>query len=241
MILEKVKYKIIRKFIELNFREKNTNIRLEKKEKIMDFYDFLNKMIYKDENWNYIKNLKEYLNSIYYNKRIEMIDNDTELKKYEIKDNKLIANTGKIDNNWNCYYLKKYIPKNYELNYDFIVNSEFEEVQIAFRYKDLGNRYRFMVRNNKEVVFECVYHGIFYNKIIKKDFKFDLGKKYNFKLIVLDNNFFFYINDELIYSIKEYKKMVDGSDILLIFYNKDDKRNVSYEISNFEIFYIEKK
>lgn len=238
-IYNKIKRKYRKYIVKKNFIFSDRILKYKKKSKKMNFEDFKKEFIYKDENWNYINNLNEYLDSIYNNKKkIDLYENnECEKQKYKISNNNIIIDEQK-DNNWICFFIKALDSKKYEVSYDVEIESSFEEIQIAFNYANLGTRYRFMIRENKIAAFDCVYKGRFYNNLYTKKCTLEYKKKYNIKLVVLDNKFMYMIDDIPILIIKEKRKIVSGKDLLLIFYNKTNEQPVKCKIKNFEIHNI---
>lgn len=239
--LRKLKSYIMYKLIKSNFLINKEIIVFKQGEKIIDFNEFKDSLVYKDENWNYIINLDEYLKSIHNKNKIMIEDNEIENKKYIIKNDNLIINTGKIDYNWVCFFLEQKEEKNFIFEYKLEIKSEFEEIQIAFNYENLGTRYRFMIRNNEMGVFECVYRGDFYNELFKKKIKLKFNKDYVIKVVVLNNNFIFYIDNNVIFSIKEKRRLANGGKIGLIFYNYTDKNNVNCIIKDVNVYKVYSK
>lgn len=243
-MLRKIYNKIKRKYrnyiAKKNFIFSKEFIEYKKTSQKMNFEDLKKELIYKDETWNYINNLDEYLNFIYNNRNNNINiyeDNECSKQKYKILNNNIIIDEQK-DNNWICFFIKSLNTKKYEVSYDVEIESSFEEIQIAFNYANLGNRYRFMIRENKVAAFDCVYKGRFYNNIYTKNFTLEYKKKYNIKLVVLNNRFMYMIDDIPILIIKEKRKIVSGKDLLLIFYNKTNEQPVKCKIKNFEIHNI---
>lgn len=230
VIKQKYRYYYVKK----NFIISKAPIKYEKKSEVMNFQKFTNSFIYKDESWNYIKELKKYLNSLYNNKKEIIYDNECINKKYKLKNNEILIDE-QSENNWICFFIKDNKYKNFEITYDIEIESDFEEIQIAFNYKDLGNRCRFMIRNNSSAAFECVYKGKFYNNIYTKNIKLDYKKNYEIKLVVKGKKYMYSINGNKILTIKALKKIVDGKDILLLFYNKTNKKPVKCKIKNFAL------
>ncbi len=212
-------------------REKANNYEFVEKENI------LSELVYKDDSWNYISNLIKYMEYVYKKKNFFLEDNKILNNRFEKKGDILRINSAPKDNNWICFF---YNPKkkSYKLEYEFITYSSLEEIQVAFKCKNLGERYRFMIHNNKEAVFECVHRGVFYLNIFKKIFKIYKGKKYRVTLIVNENTFEYYINEKLIYSIVEDGSLINGDDVIIIFYNKESKDGVNVDLLNCNISYM---
>lgn len=229
-------YKTKRKFkyVRNHFAENSDSSNLKHKKRILNTQQFLNTMIYKDENWNYIKFLSDYRATMQTGFRILYEDNkcDGLNTKYRIYKEKVIVQTECLMDNWLCFYQDLPNLDGYEFGFDIIPYSVFTEIQIAFQYQDLGNRYRFMIRNNEEAVFECAYRGEFYHSLWSKPFQLGLRKKHHIKLIVRQKVFSFFVDGNCIYSIKEVKPFITGNKLCLIFWNIDDQRAIECEVSN---------
>lgn len=197
----------------------------------------MKQFIYKDEDWNYIKYLDDYRKQMRAGRELKLEDNlcHGERKKYRMEDNRLIVNTKALRDNWLCFILNDFNVGEYLFSFDAEIYSEFTELQIAFRYKNLGNRYRFMIRNNQEAVFECVYNGEFYHSLWQKPYHLELGKKYRISVAVLNKQFLFYIDDELFFSIKEKKQLVSGENLCLILWNKGNSAPIQCTLNNFKL------
>lgn len=226
-------------FFKLNFKdicnfEINDNYNL-----IYDFEYFKKNFFYEDDNWLLIKKLSDYLEHIFQKKNFLYDKSDYVEKKYILTKDSIFINSTAHINNWICLFLDLPQVTNYCVEYDVIPYCSLSEIQLAFNYIDLGNRLRFMIHDDKEVVFESVYRGLFYHKIRKKDYIVQKNKKLKIKLIVKNNIYFYYINDVLIYSILDKNKLINNNKICLIFYNKNDNDDVKLEITDFKLSVIE--
>lgn len=199
--------------------------------------DIMHSLVYKDDTWNHINNLYEYMDCIFHNKEITIPDNEMTEKRYTDDGNTLKINSQNKENNWVCFF---YTPQynSYKLEFEFVAYSDLEEIQVAFKYKNLGERYRFMVRNECDAVFECVHRGIFYWDVRKKDYSLKKGEKYKITVEVCGQQYRYLINDELIFSIEEDGNLIDGNQLLMIFYNKDANDGVRVDLTKCEISYI---
>lgn len=230
-----MKYYFKRNFV--NFYNNSTKREFKT---LLNFDYFKANFVYKDDSWILIKNLAEYLDFIFQNKKYLYDENYIDKKRYSIKKNSISVKSFSHDNNWICMYLDLPNYSNYEIEYDVIPYSSLQEIQIAFNYKDLGNRLRFMVHNDKEVVFEAVYRGVFYHNLRSVNYKIKKGKKYKIKLRVSDNVYSYFINDELILSVKDRRKLIKGDKVCLIFYNQYSNDDVCFDLLNFKFNILEK-
>lgn len=187
----------------------------------------LDRVTYKDETWSYIKRLDEYRINMKKGIYLQFDDNFcTPKSKCKINSEKKeisVATLGR-KNNWICFF-----------SFDVSIEHSFTELQISFKYKDLGNRYRFMIRDNKEAVFEIVYNGEFYHRLIKLNYVLERGRIYKFMVIREDNTYLWYIDGNLIMGVQERKMMMKENKCGLILYNATDKCGIDCCIRNIEL------
>lgn len=97
----------------------------------------------------------------------------TSTYKYHIID-KLIEVSSKQENNENWLaFIVDAVPREFAFEFDYVQQSAFCEFQIAFNYKSLLNRNRFIVMENKEVLFDDISTGHFF-KPLRTNFKNDI-------------------------------------------------------------------
>lgn len=199
---------------------------------------------YKDESWNYIKNLSEYRMKMSVGETVYYVDNpcqgDPEKYTLCLERNRLCVDTMSKKDNWLCFFLNGLNLKQYVLSFDIELATDFTEVQIAFCYKDLGNRYRFMIKNNTEAVFECVYNGEFYHNLRSIPYKLKHGDIKKITVIVLKDRFQFMVDNCCIFSVRESRQLVSGTDIGIILWNANDSAPIKCQISNLTLSVVEK-
>lgn len=195
-----------------------------------------NLLTYKDENWNYIKNLREYQKYLSVNKHPDWSDNDCESVKYTIEDDSIRVKTEALPDNWLCFFINRPLPDSYEISYDISINTEFSEVQLAFNYKDLGNRYRFMVKDNKKALFEAVYEGDFLEAFAEVPFSFNLGQTYNVCVRVMGNIYELLIDEQRVLAVENKgNRLISGDKACLILWNETDSTEIDCEIRNIRV------
>lgn len=195
--------------------------------------DFLT---YKDESWNYIHNLRSYQELLAKGSSPDWEDNDCYSNKYSFDGNSIQARTEAMENNWLCFYINEELPDSYELSYDICIRSVFTEVQVAFNYIDLGNRYRFMIKDNKECLFEAVYEGDFLDSFTKVPYSLTLGLVHRICVRVTKNIYEFFVDGIKILGIKENNGVfINGNRVCLILWEKDDTSSIDCDISNISI------
>ena len=191
--------------------------------------------IYKDETWNYIKNIHEYLDSINRCLPIKYEDNFCEGQKYQVVNGNIVVSSTSKNDNWLCFYLRDILPKQYMFRFKIKLFSEFTEVQVAFRYENLGERHRFLLRDNKELAFESVHKGKFYHSLFSVPLSFVKGEEYEIKVYVLQSSYVVFINGEVYFCVTEKKQFSSGNDFCLILWNSTDKAPVECVLSDFKL------
>lgn len=246
MYIDSIKRKIILlpKWITIKTKFKRiSNKRNSDYKTILDLIDSknlfqLNKVVYKDETWSYIKNLGDYRNKMKHGIYLQLEDNACIPKNKCIIDSKneeINIATEKCENNWICFFTEQIPNMNYVLSFDASIEHPFTELQISFRYKDLGNRYRFMIRDNREAVFEVVYRGEFYHRLIKFDYALEYGRIYQFIIIVENNKYLWYIDGNLIIGVEERDTMIEDNKCGLILYNATAECGIDCSIRNIKL------
>lgn len=193
-------------------------------------------LLFKDESWNYIKNLPQYQRLLSKGQHPDWEDNVCDVGKYSISGDIINVKAKACSNNWLCFYINESLPDEYELSYDICIHSEFTEVQTAFKYADLGNRYRFMIKDNNTCLFEAVYEGDFLDSFVEVPFSLELDKKHRICVRVKENIYELYIDGESILAIGETgEKSISGNKACIILWNKTDSTDIDCEISNISI------
>ena len=197
-------------------------------------------LIYKDESWNYINKLSTYRKYLAKRKMPHWEDNVCGSGKYEITGDTIKVRTDALPNNWLCFYIDQDLPECYEISYDIAIENDFTEIQIAFNYVDLGNRYRFMIKDNKTCRFEAVYDGDFLEPFKEIPFSISHGEKHNICVKVLGNKYAYFVDGNNILSVEEKgERIVDGDRACLILWNETDESGINCEISNITVRSLE--
>ena len=193
-------------------------------------------LVYKDESWNYIKQLRLYQKYLSKGKNPGWEDNSCESDKYVISGKTIKVDAKAKPDNWLCFYIGQELPDTYEISYDICIQNEFTEVQVAFNYKDLGNRYRFMIKDNKTCRFEAVYEGDFLEPFIEVPFSLSLGDTHNICVKVIGNRYAYYVDGKMVLSVEETGDMtVKGNRACLILWNENDSSGICCELSNITV------
>jgi len=208
--------------------------------------------IYIDEKSPYVYNIHELFlyKMLGINKKYDDIGdiNNINDKLKFIDDNSLIvdpngrffdANAPRTD--WVQLYTDRNLPEKYHISFSAVVKTEFTEFQIAFRYRSITDRLRFMVVDNNRAVFEVVRHGIFFGTIHSTPFSFDLEKEYKIDIFINGNKYYFSVNGSVLLSVIDRSLRASlfrpkGGTALILWNNKaDSDSNIKAQISNFNI------
>ena len=197
-------------------------------------------LIYKDENWNYIKNLRQYQKYLSKGKDPRWEDNECLSDKYEISGGAIKVNAEAKPDNWLCFYIDQKLPESYEISYDISIENSFTEIQIAFNYVDLGNRYRFMIKDNRTCRFETVYEGDFLEPFKEVPLSLSLGDIHNICVRVMGNRYAYFVDGKKIISLEEKgERFIEGNKACLILWNETDDKGINCEISNISVRSLE--
>lgn len=182
--------------------------------------EFLEKLIFKDEKWNYIKNIHRMFMYKSVGINMKVVDNICDNNKAKkVSRNSLLIKSKEMRDDWIYYVLNNTIEGNYVFEFNSIIYTKFTEFQIAFKHKSIAERYRFRVIDNSILVFETIHGGFFLNEIKKVSFSFQLGQNYNIKLLVRNNIYSLIIDDKVLMTIEDKAKLLDDGGIALIFWD----------------------
>ena len=193
-------------------------------------------LTYKDESWNYIKNFRKYMNDLSRGRKPYWDDNECHSDKYLVSNDQICIKTGGCADNWLCFYLNETLPDSYEISFDICIHTDFTEIQVAFNYIDLGNRYRFMIKNNRICLFEAVYKGSFLEPFIETPISLSLDEKHTIVVRVIENIYEFYIDGHRCIAVEDRTPgSINGNRASLILWNENDLNAIECEISDLRI------
>jgi hypothetical protein len=239
--ISELKYKIYKNkyFNQYNFSKEKISFR--RSNEILNSKKMINDLIYKDENWNYIKNIHRMFMYRSIGTNLKFIDNIcTNYKIEKLSKNKIALKSKGLRDDWIYYYLPSSIEGNYVFEFNSLIKTEFTEFQIAFRHKSIAERYRFRVIDNQKLVFETIHGGFFLNEIQSVPFSFELKENYNIKLLVKNCFYSFIVNDIVIMTIQDTAKLLGDGGIALIFWDDslESKSNMDLIIENPHVYTI---
>lgn len=154
--------------------------------------------------------------------------------------NSIKINVQKNDGeNW-LVFVWNQLPDNYVLEFDYYPSNVICEFQLAFNYYNLRNRNRFLVLENRKVLFDLIKDSCFYPIIYEKDMTeiFDIGKKNHVVLSVTKNLYEFRVNNILLYAIEAKKPMTKGKDLAFILWEDKHNRPINCRIDEMKLYRV---
>ena len=115
-------------------------------------FDFISHFSYMDETCHEI------------NKMFSLDASQSNRNKYVVnKEKKTIEISSQQSNgeNW-LVFLIEHLAENYTLEFDYLPKYNICEFQLAFNYRDLKNRNRFLIMENEYAIFDCIKNGFFF-------------------------------------------------------------------------------
>lgn len=116
-------------------------------------------------------------------------------------------------------------------------NQIVHEFQLAFNYKGIKERNRFLIIENTKVLFDCIKKGSFFPILFEKSFDYIFSADIinHVKLIVDSGVYSLYVNGKCLLSITEKIKICKGDSLALILLEDSHNRPISCEISNIQL------
>jgi hypothetical protein len=123
------------------------------------------------------------------------------------------------------------------IEYDVTLGSKFSELQFAFNYRSIMDRVRFMIIDNRELLFQCVEKGSFIPPLRAKPVCLEIGRKYHTRIEVIGDSFSYYIDGkrEMALSLSSHGARRDDG-ISLIFFEQSPSRPMDVRLNNIRIY-----
>jgi hypothetical protein len=195
-------------------------------------------MIYKDETWNYVKELRTILLNRSFYRTAKVVDNHCNNNKIEIDNEEIHIKSYDIHTDWVYWYFDEILPDAYILKLNATILNTFTEFQIAFKHKSIVERCRFRVVDNSLLSFEVVNHGYFFDKLITTPFQFEIGRNYEIQVLVKNNQYAFIVDSVTILSVTDNINMCHGKGIALIFWDEINNSKIDLSISNLNLIEV---
>jgi hypothetical protein len=194
---------------------------------------------YKDETWNEIRFISQCLRHAYWKTpAIPIMENECRNDRliFTGRDIQIYAE-GKTPNRWVFLPYKKSLGSIYAIDYDIRIFSEFKEIQFGFNYESIAKRLRFMILDNRELVFQVVENGTFYQPLKSVQLSFILGRQYHVRIEVIKDSFFYYVDGKLLMSLRAVlHEAKDSQNIVLIFWENKNQREIKATLENISIY-----
>lgn len=237
-------FKISNHRVKRNFSLNAEKVIFNKKELLFSNEEILNNLEIRDEIWNEIKHIGDYMwNDLF---KWKILKKPILNKKNELNTNnsKVFKSEGGIHcksrgkkNDWIFIKFNRILSSPYLVEFNAKVLTETTEFQFAFNYQSIGERYRFNLINNKILNFEVVHAGFFHNKIFSIPYSLTIGKQYKFNVIIENNIFSFLVDDETILSVRQKKRIIESGNIALILWDSGTT-DIDVNYNNIEIYKV---
>lgn len=96
--------------------------------------------------------------------------------------------------------------KNLMIEFDFSINQIVHEFQLAFNYKGIKERNRFLIIENTKVLFDCIKKGSFFPILFEKSFDYIFSADIiNHVKLIVDSEFILYMSTVSVYFLLQKK------------------------------------
>ena len=139
---------------------------------------------------------------------------------------------------WVMLTSKAPLAEDFALEFDYVPHAVFrEQLQVDFRMSSLGDRLRFMVRDNTRLVANAVEGNAFPPDGRTQPFAFALGKSHRVRIESCGGVHSFVVDGRNVLSLT-YEGVAGskGAHAALVFYEAAADRPIDFEIRNFRCF-----
>ena len=195
---------------------------------------------YKDETWNEIAYLNERRAVLACKGKFfpmpDNICNNTRVcfsgKSFKVESREKNANR------WVMLKGKYQQGSIFAVEYDFCVESDFTEIQFGFNYRNIAERARLMVVDNRQVVFQVVERGGFIYPTKHLPWRFEHGKHYRVRIEIIENIFSYFVDGACILSVRVPSFLMAQKDcpFALIFWEAGTHRPILASVDDFRVF-----
>lgn len=136
---------------------------------------------------------------------------------------------------WVTFCSRKSVPCDFAIEFTYVPHAEFrEQLQIDFATRSLGERLRFMVRNNEKLVFNRVEGGFFQPDDFTLPFHFELERPVRMRLESANGVHAIFAEGQPLLSVRT-RTHRDGY-LMLIFYEDNVQRDISFSLGSFKYY-----
>jgi len=148
-----------------------------------------------------------------------------------------ICSAGGVPNRWVFLRFLRKVGSVYAIEHSLTINSEFTEVQFAFNLRSMMDRVRWMLLDNRELIFQTVEKGAFVSPLRRIPLRLNLGRKYHIRIEVISNSFYYYLDGKMLMSIAvEGHSARENDSCALIFWEQGSERDIDATIESVRIW-----
>lgn len=193
---------------------------------------------YYDETWTRVVHRFEHRKALADGLKVDVVDSPLELNdEVSLRDGVFsfqVITTTKDEWAYLDIDSKRNAWKNYSWRLKLRRDTPFREYQIAFRYQDFYNRYRYRFENDS-IIFDIVSNGKFINKLAVVPFKMDLGVWYDVRIDVVNNRFRLFVNGLLMHDNFDFNNQFPAGSIALILWEDAGSVDIRAAIGPLEV------
>ena len=168
----------------------------------------------------------------------------TILHKYSLEKNLIRISAKQTNNeNWIVFMIDS-VPNQFSFEFDYMQSSSYCEFQIAFNYESLLNRNRFIVMENRDVLFDDISTGHFFTPLKSKYQSsriFENGAINHVEIICSKKNYEMYVNGVRVMSVSVKNRLHRHNGLAIILWENYNNRSINACFSNFKISKLEEK
>jgi hypothetical protein len=201
-------------------------------------YSFLKDFHIRNESWTPIKHLEAYLLLASMGCRApDASDEFTPDERCAASDASIHVSSAENEAlRWIFIQSKFHVGSIYRADMEVSIQSVFTEFQFAINFQSIADRARFMIVNNRQLVFQSVKHGVFMPYLATKPLSLDINRVYRISIVVIYDCFYFYLENNLIMSLKCKHIKARASDRLaIILFEERKDRPIKATISKLQI------
>jgi hypothetical protein len=201
-------------------------------------FSFLKDFHIRNESWTPIKHLEAYLLLASMGCRAPDASNEfTPDERCAASDASIHVSSAENEVlRWIFIQSKFHVGSIYRADMEVSIQSVFTEFQFAINFQSIADRARFMIVNNRHLVFQLVTYGEFMPCLAVKPLSLDIDKVYKISIIVIHDCFYFYLENTLIMSLKcKHAKAKANDRLAIILFEESKDRLIEATISKLQI------
>ena len=194
----------------------------------------LDQFSYFDEKDNYVKELDKYFKYRFYHIPFRYTAPSYPIKKVVGINNGVRFISNDLSNDWLYLYSNNNIG-DFKLDFCLTLQSEFKEFQVAFRHVSIFERLRFRIVQNRDLVFEVVSRGVFYNNLISTPCSLEIKKMYHISIMAYQFQYVFCLDKTPLLIIDDYHRRFNCGGLAFIAWDPVSPSCINCEITNIKL------